>query len=88
MARLLRAPGSLGQKQDVPVINDVPLIPFESVPNFFKITPDMNFGETPEGRGELERQHRCAESSGHRDFKALRRQWKRHNYMFDATVLD
>ena len=32
--------------QDVPIINDVPLIPFESVPNFFRITPDMNFGET------------------------------------------
>jgi len=27
-------------------VNDVPLIPFESVPNFFKINPDMNFGET------------------------------------------
>src|SRR5213594_4202329 len=35
-----------GPNQDVAVINDVPLIPFESVPNFFKVSPDMNFGET------------------------------------------
>src|SRR5947207_12233608 len=32
--------------QDVPIINDIPLIPFESVPIFFKVSPDMNFGET------------------------------------------
>ena len=31
--------------QDVPIINEIPLIPFESVPNFFKVGPDMNFGE-------------------------------------------
>jgi DNA-binding beta-propeller fold protein YncE len=31
--------------QDVPIINDVPTIPFESDANFFKITPDQNFGE-------------------------------------------
>src|SRR5207249_4458514 len=35
-----------GPNQDVTIINDVPLIPFESVPNFFKLSPDMNFGET------------------------------------------
>src|SRR5207249_1340767 len=35
-----------GPNQDVSIINDVPLIPFESVPNFFKLSPDMNFGET------------------------------------------
>ena len=38
--------GQPGPNQDVPIINDVPLIPFESVPNFFKTNPDMNFGET------------------------------------------
>ena len=38
--------GQPGPNQDVPIVNDVPLIPFESVPNFFKINPDMNFGET------------------------------------------
>ena len=32
--------------QSVPIVNNVPLIPFEIVPNFFKITPDQNFGET------------------------------------------
>lgn len=32
--------------QSVPIVNNVPLIPFEAVPNFFKITPDQNFGET------------------------------------------
>ena len=35
-----------GPNQAVPIMNDVPLIPFESVPNFFKVGPDMNFGET------------------------------------------
>src|SRR6516165_3786167 len=40
------AAGQPGPNQDVPIINDVPLIPFESVPNFFKINADMNFGET------------------------------------------
>src|SRR5438046_8869710 len=35
-----------GPNQDVTIINDVPLIPFEAVPNFFKLSPDMNFGET------------------------------------------
>ena len=30
----------------VPIINNVPVIPFDVVPNFFKITPDQNFGET------------------------------------------
>ena len=40
------AAGQPGPNQDVPIVNDVPLIPFESVPNFFKINPDMNFGET------------------------------------------
>ena len=34
-----------GPNMNVPVINDVPQIPFESNANFFKITPDMNFGE-------------------------------------------
>src|SRR5436309_14518433 len=38
--------GQPGPNQDVSIVNDVPLIPFESVPNFFKINPDMNFGET------------------------------------------
>jgi hypothetical protein len=32
--------------QSVPIVTDVPLIPFDVVPNFFKITPDQNFGET------------------------------------------
>jgi sugar lactone lactonase YvrE len=32
--------------QSVPIVDNVPLIPFEIVPNFFKITPDQNFGET------------------------------------------
>jgi hypothetical protein len=32
--------------QSVPIVNNVPLIAFEVVPNFFKITPDQNFGET------------------------------------------
>jgi len=31
--------------QDVPVLDNVPTIPFESNTNFFKITPDQNFGE-------------------------------------------
>jgi sugar lactone lactonase YvrE len=32
--------------QTVPQISNVPLIPFEVVPNFFRISPDQNFGET------------------------------------------
>jgi hypothetical protein len=32
--------------QSVPIVSNVPLIPFETVPNLFKITPDQNFGET------------------------------------------
>lgn len=32
--------------QSVPIVNNVPLIPFEIAANFFKITPDQNFGET------------------------------------------
>jgi hypothetical protein len=31
--------------QSVPIVENVPLIPFDVVPNLFKITPDMNFGE-------------------------------------------
>lgn len=31
--------------QNVPIVDNVPEIPFDVVPNFFKITPDMNFGE-------------------------------------------
>jgi hypothetical protein len=32
--------------QSVPIVNAAPLIPYEIVPNFFKVTPDQNFGET------------------------------------------
>src|SRR5262245_17372120 len=39
------AAGQLGPNQDVAILKDVPLIPFESAPNFFKLAPDMNFGE-------------------------------------------
>jgi NHL repeat len=31
--------------QDVPILDNVPTIPFESNTNFFKISPDQNFGE-------------------------------------------
>lgn len=31
--------------QSVPVVENVPLVPFDAVPNLFKITPDTNFGE-------------------------------------------
>jgi NHL repeat-containing protein len=31
--------------QAVPQVDNVPLIPFDSVPSFLKVTPDMNFGE-------------------------------------------
>ncbi len=34
-----------GPNMNVPVINDVPQIPFESTTTFLKITPDTNFGE-------------------------------------------
>jgi len=40
------APSGPPPNQSVPIVNNVPLIPFEVVPNFFKITPDQNFGET------------------------------------------
>ena len=40
------APPAPPPNQSVPILNNVPLIPFEVVPNFFKITPDQNFGET------------------------------------------
>ncbi len=30
--------------QDVPILDNVPTIPFESNTNFFKISPDQNFG--------------------------------------------
>jgi len=30
----------------IPIAENVPLIPFEVVSNFFKISPDQNFGET------------------------------------------
>jgi hypothetical protein len=32
--------------QSVLIVSNVPLIPFDTVPNLFKITPDQNFGET------------------------------------------
>ena len=38
--------GATPPNQSVPIVENVPLIPFEVVPNFFKISPDMNFGET------------------------------------------
>ena len=31
--------------QDVPILDNIPTIPFESNTNFFKISPDQNFGE-------------------------------------------
>lgn len=31
--------------QNVPIVDSVPVIPFEADANFLKITPDMNFGE-------------------------------------------
>jgi hypothetical protein len=34
-----------GPNMNVPVVKDVPEIPFESTTSFLKITPDMNFGE-------------------------------------------
>jgi DNA-binding beta-propeller fold protein YncE len=39
-------PATLPPNQSVPIVENVPLIPFEVVPNFFKISPEMNFGET------------------------------------------
>jgi NHL repeat len=38
--------GGPGPNQSVPIVDNVPVIPFETVPNFFKITADQNFGET------------------------------------------
>jgi sugar lactone lactonase YvrE len=38
--------GAPGPNQSVPIVTDVPVIPFDVVPNFFKITADQNFGET------------------------------------------
>jgi hypothetical protein len=40
------APPPPPPNQSVPIIDNVPQIPFEVVPNFFKNSPDMNFGET------------------------------------------
>src|SRR5579864_9353266 len=44
----VQAPGggqAPGPNQSVPQVDNVPLLPFDPVPGFFKITPDMNFGE-------------------------------------------
>ena len=39
------APPLQAPNQDVPIVDNIPTIPFESNTNFFKITPDQNFGE-------------------------------------------
>jgi sugar lactone lactonase YvrE len=40
------APPQAPPNQSVPIVDNVALIPFEIAPNFFRITPDQNFGET------------------------------------------